>query len=158
MRRIPLVHLNFPHLHDNKKIHLHNNNMTCTHTRMDRHMIYKWYGDRPQPQRHTTKQPLMHRDTQPLLHRDTQPLLHRDTQPLMHRDTQPLMHRHRVAGTHVPTVPTVPIHINSSTSAVPVTYRHIDIEWLVPVYQQYPQYQYIRTAVPVQYQCSTSNI
>ena len=36
-----------------------------------------------------------------------------------------------MAGTNVPTVPTVPVRITSNTSAVPVTYWYRDIEWLV---------------------------
>ena len=54
-----------------------------------------------------------------------------------------LVQRDKVAGTSVLTVPTVPVNIISSTIVAPVTYRRRDIEWLAPMYQQYPQYQYI---------------
>ena len=126
MRTIPLVHLNFPHLHDNKEIHLHNNNM-YTYTDGQAHDAQMDMGD---TQTHNqiateTQQPHRHRDT---------------TATQAQRQTATQAQRHRVAGTNEPTVP---VHIKSSTNVVPVTYRHGDIELLVPVYQQYQQYQYI---------------
>ena len=89
-------------------------------------------------------------------HKDTQPNKHTGTETAgtetagtetagtetkqAQRHTATQAQRHRVAGTNLSTVP---VHIKSSTSLVPVTYRHRDKEWLAPVYQQYPQYQYI---------------
>ena len=56
-----------------------------------------------------------------------------------------------MADTNVPTVPTVPVHIESSTSAVPVTCWYRDIEWLVPNVPTVP-------TVLVHINSSTSNI
>ena len=90
--------------------------MTCTHTRMDRHMIYKWYGDRPQPQRHnqiatnakrhTATNAQRHTATHAQRHTATPAQRHTATPAQRHTATHAQRHtathaqRHRVGGTN----------------------------------------------------------